>query len=234
MKKSIFVGAGVVLVTAIAYYFLAHKGYSPPIVSQTKGDTMGNSQNERPKVSGKKIELIIGQPSAPATIIEYGDFKCPSCNYFLHTTEQQLRQDYINSGKLKIIFRAYPYLGPDSGRALIGAYCANEQDKFAEYHDAIYNYMWDTYYAKGDIKREIEDILTEKLLSQKAAVEGIDQDKFTKCLNSAEQNRNIDNDLILAADDEIQGTPSFKVNGQKIVGPQPYSVFKTLVDIQLR
>src|SRR6056297_3006703 len=111
-------------------------------------------------------ELIIGDHSAPVTLVEYGDFKCPACNQFHHTVGAQLRDEYVDSGQLKIEFRNYPFLGPDSGRAARGSYCANDQGVFTAYHDNIYEYIWENYYTQGDLGAEFEDILTDEKIQE--------------------------------------------------------------------
>lgn len=234
MKRAVFVVL-LTLVTLAAILAFKNNGTSNSTsVSQAQTGTSATNLPQRPKVKGNKVELIIGQSDAPATIVEYADFKCSSCNQFHQGAAKQLRKNYVEPGKLKIVFRSFPNKGPDSGRALVGAYCANAQGKFTQYHDAVFDYMWNTYYQRGDYRWEIENVLTEKLLIEKAKSVGIDEASFSKCIASTDQDINIENDLVMAADDEAQGTPTFKINGQKVVGPQPYSVFKTLVDIQLR
>lgn len=179
-------------------------------------------------------DLVIGSVTAKATITEYGDFKCPSCNAFHHDAGQQLRTDYINSGKLKIVFKPVAVIGPDSDRAARGAHCANAQGKFTGYHDKIYDYMWDTYYKNGNYNVESQDILDSQLLTKLAGQAGVDSVVFQKCLGGADFAGNTQANLDEASKLGFSGTPTFIINGKKVVGPQPYSVFKALVDIQLQ
>jgi len=84
--------------------------------------------------------LYIGNQEAPVTLVEYLDFKC-QCNQFHQTTAKELKQAYVDTNKAKIEVRAFPFLGPDSGRALRGAYCANVQGLFEPYHDVVLDYI---------------------------------------------------------------------------------------------
>lgn len=176
--------------------------------------------------------LYIGASTAPVTIVEYIDYKCPNCNVFHRTTAPEIESTYDDQVRFEI--RAYPVIGPDSGRALRGAYCAQDQGVFADYHDAVMDYMWDNFYENQDYYIEIEDHLTSDRLLE--ITEGLlsDQASFRDCIESEEKNPLLDRDLANGGDDGIRGTPGFRVAGQTFVGRQPLSVFETLIDIELR
>ncbi len=227
MKKLLLV-ISVVAVAVIAIFLIA--GREDDNSSANSETASSNSEQAQQYQS----ELIIGSIDAPATIIAYEDFKCPTCNQFHQNAERQIREDYVNSGKLKIIFRPYPVYDEDAGVALYGAYCANDQGRFIAYHDQLFGFMWGNYYMGGNYNAALKNIFTKEVLAAEAVKIGIDKEKFSACLAGNSHNSKFEQSLRQAASDEIQGTPSFIINGQKIVGAQPYSVFKTLVDIQLR
>lgn len=208
--------------------------------SKTNNDSQQKSSginSDRTESSSKAVApdtLIIGDPDAKVTIVEYADFKCAQCGKFHETSGKQLRQEYIDSGKAKIEFRAFPIIGPDSARALRGAYCANQSDNFTSYHDNLFSYMWQNFYKNGDYEVGIEDILTEAVLTKIAVETGANEDDFAKCVASDEMNKFIDRDLAASSKDGVQGTPTFVIGGQKIVGSLPFNNFKTLIDINLR
>lgn len=178
--------------------------------------------------------LIIGDPNAPVTLIEYGDFKCPACNQFHHSAGAQIRDEFVASGDVKIEFRNYPFLGPDSGRAARGSYCANDQGVFTKYHDKVYEYLWANYYTQGNLAAEFEDVLTTEKLQSLMADDLEDPKLFEECLGSKDYNRFIDADLLLGADDGITGTPGFVIGDQSVNGPSNFNTFKTLIEIQQR
>ncbi|MBW3568576.1 DsbA family protein [Candidatus Parcubacteria bacterium] len=184
--------------------------------------------------SAQTTELIIGDPDAKATIIEYADYKCPSCGEFHQNAGKQLRANYVDKGLVKIIFRPFPVYAVDGAQALIGSYCALDQQKFSEYHDALFEYMWVNHFRAGDYQKAIDSVLTEKVMNDLLGKIGMDAKAYKECMDSKRHEKAYYDTIELAAPDDIQGTPSFIINDQKIVGPQPYSVFKTLVDIQLR
>jgi len=178
--------------------------------------------------------LVIGNPNAKATIIEYADYKCPECGKFFQSAGKQIRKDYVETGLVKIVFRPYPVYSEDGAKALAGSYCANNQGKFTEYHDELFEYMWSNHFQKGDYQKAIDPVLNDSVIGAILKNVGIDKATYDSCLANEDTRKAYDADIDLAAPDEIQGTPSFIIGGQKIVGPQPYTVFKTLLDIQLR
>jgi protein-disulfide isomerase len=178
--------------------------------------------------------LIIGDLDAPVTIVEYIDYKCPNCNRFHQDIIPQLNDEYISDGRVNIEVRNFPFIGPDSGRSARGTYCSNDQGVFPAYHDAVLNYMWQQYYASGNLAAEIEDVLTEEVLVELMSNDLEDTDLFRSCLSDTSKNAFIDEDLLEGADHGINGTPGFAIGEQSFVGPQNYNTFKTLLDIELR
>jgi protein-disulfide isomerase len=193
-------------------------------------------QNEQQDqiTSNSDKKLIIGSNEAKVTVVEYFDYKCPSCNNFHRGTGLDINKEYIDSDKANFEIRITPIIGPDSANAGRGAYCANEQDRFKDYHNSVLNYMYDNYYSSGNFSAEFENILTTDLLKEIAKEIEIDADKLGECIDSDKYNPNLDQNLLLAADDEIRGTPGFVIGEQSFVGGQPFSVFKTLINIELR
>ncbi|MDP3785182.1 MAG: thioredoxin domain-containing protein [bacterium] len=87
----------------------------------------------------REDDFVLGNPSAKVAVIEYGDFQCPFCGKFFKTTEQQLKETYLKSGKTAFVWRDFAFLGEESFRAAEAARCAGEQGKFWEYHDYLFN-----------------------------------------------------------------------------------------------
>lgn len=178
--------------------------------------------------------LILGKAEAPVTLVEYLDYKCPNCGSFHTKAGKQIQQEYVDAGIVKIELRAYPFLGPDSARALRGSYCANDIGKLKKYHDNVFSFIWENYYKNGNYKIEIEDILTADKLVEISRFDETEKLKFRECINSDAKNEFIDRDLNNAANDGVQGTPTILIGDQKIVGPQPFNIYKQLIDIEKR
>ena len=67
---------------------------------------------------------VLGDPNAPITLVEFGDYQCHYCNVFFDTIEKDIMKNYVDTGKVKIIFKDYNIIGPDSINASHGAHCA--------------------------------------------------------------------------------------------------------------
>jgi len=159
---------------------------------------------------------VKGDPDAPVTIIEFSEFQCPFCKRYVDQTYPQILKDYIETGKVKYVFRDFP-LGfhPHAKPAAMASECAHEQDKFWEYHDELF---------------ENNENLGDDLYLQIAADLGLDIEQFQTCLESEKYSEEVDKDLADGQKYGISGTPGFFINGKLISGAQPYSVFKDAIE----
>lgn len=230
IKWPIGIVASILVVLAVGYtvrFLQTGVSQGSQIPEQSKVEI----PNANPKSDAEP--LIIGDKNAPVTMIEYADFKCPECGKFHSDVGKRIRADYVDTGKVKIEFRPYPVYAADGGKALAGSYCAWQQSKFPEYHDALFTYMWDNHFKKGDYQKAIDPVLTDEVMASILSNIGMNKQKYDTCLEDPETRNAYEADIFEAAPDEIQGTPSFVINGKKIVGNQPYEVFSTILDIQL-
>ena len=175
---------------------------------------------------------IIGNPDAPITIIEFSDFQCPFCARFHTQTLPLIMNEYIQEGKVKLVFRDFPIqsIHPNALPASVAAECANEQSKFKEMHDALFENQneWNN--------QETADALA--LFSQYATEIKLDQEVFDACLTSGKYIEEIRNDLEDGRDYGVSGTPGFFVGNDQIgyvelKGAQPFESFKKIIDTQL-
>lgn len=171
---------------------------------------------------------VLGDSDAPITLIEFGDYQCHFCNVFFHSTEDDILKNYVETGKVKMIFKDYNIIGPDSINASHGAHCANDQGLFWEYHDILYsnwtgeNNGWASSENLGKFAQEI----------------GLDMDVWSECMVNA-----IHSQTILASNKdaknlELTGTPAFFVIGPdgkttKLFGAQPFETFKNIFENEL-
>jgi protein-disulfide isomerase len=159
--------------------------------------------------------ITVGNPDAPVTIDIYTNFMCPACKSFATTAMENIKTEYVNTGKVKLNFIIYP--PQELSRA---ALCAQEQNKFNEFHDYVFAHQEEI--TSG------EDIITF------ATNAGLDSAKFNACYTNADSYKDkIDK---WYADGETRGvdaTPTFFINGQKFIGAQPFAEFKTIIDAKL-
>ncbi len=175
---------------------------------------------------------IIGNPNAPITIVEFSDFQCPFCARFHTQTLPSLLGEYIEQGKVKLVFRDFPIqsIHPNALSASVAAECANDQDKFREMHDALFENQNDW--------NKLKTVDALSLFSQYASVMKLDQESFDSCLNSGKHIPEIQNDLNDGRDYGVSGTPGFFVGNDQIgfvelKGAQPFESFKKVIDAQL-
>jgi len=158
-----------------------------------------------------------GDASAKVTIVEYSDFQCPYCSRAVPTVEQILK-DY--DGEVKVYFKHFP-LGfhQYAEKAAEAAECASDQGKFWEYHDKLF---------------ANQQALTTTDLKKYAGDLGLDTTKFNTCLDTGAKESAVQADFDEGTANGIQGTPSFFINGEVVVGAQPYDAFKTVIDDALK
>jgi len=172
---------------------------------------------------------ILGDPNAPVTLVEFGDYQCHFCNVFFHSTEDDILKNYVDTGKVRMIFKDYNIIGPDSIRASHGAHCANDQGLFWEYHDILYS-NW---------TGENNGWASSENLAKFAQEIGLDMDEWSKCITDGPHSQ-----TILASNEDakklgITGTPAFFVIGPdgkttRIFGAQPFEVFENIFETELK
>lgn len=229
-KAKKFVLVAVIVSAGLAGLAILLLQAGSPQKEVTRNQSSTNSVNSTQVNSDQT--LIIGNKNAPVTIVEYADYKCPECGKLHSGVGKRIRTDYIDTGKINIEFRPYPVWGEEAGKALAGSYCAQEQGKFTQYYDAMFGYMWDTHFEKGDYQKAIDPVFTEEVLQSILSNIGIDKSAYDTCLTDTKTRQAYDAAVNQAAPDGVQGTPTFIIGGQKVVGNQPYDVYATLLDIQ--
>lgn len=162
----------------------------------------------------------LGDVDAPVVMINYSEFQCPFCGKFARDTEPTLVEEYVEDGTLRIEWRDFPYLGPESTTAAKAARAAGAQDKFWEFHDAMF----------ADQQPPNSGKLTEDFLVGIAEQIGLDTGKFRADLNSPWAAKAVEKDFAEGQQIGVTGTPAFIVNGRPIMGAQPTEVFVEAVE----
>ncbi|MBT8172702.1 MAG: DsbA family protein [Nitrosopumilus sp.] len=167
---------------------------------------------------------IMGESNAPITILEWGDYQCTFCYKFHQNTLDVIYEDFIKTGKVKLVFKDFPLNGPDSLLAAEAAYCANDQEKYWEYHDELYK-NWGG---------ERTGWITRESLEKFAVSTNLDINNFNKCLDDKKYQDKVITLHEFGKEIGIDATPSFLVfNDQKIIkirGNQPLEVFLKTFD----
>jgi len=163
-----------------------------------------------------------GTDKAPVTLIEFSDFQCSFCRKFRQTTLPLLDKKYISTGKAKFIYRHFAVLGKPSEMAAQGAECAGEQGKFWEYHDKLFASAGSPLaFTGGKLKSYAKEL-------------GIKSQAFNQCLDSGKHLKKVEGETAIGAFLGARGTPAFFLNGQLLVGAQPFEVFEAVIEKELK
>lgn len=177
-------------------------------------------------VDTSKGSPVLGSPSAPVTIIEFGDYQCPFCQRWNQNTKPLIEENYINTGKAKLIFVDFPIIGQDSITAHAGSYCADEQGLYWEYHDFLYENQGhenDGWASAQNLKSLVSDL------------DGLDEEEFAQCLDSGKYENRVMENRNISSKSGATSTPSFIIigpdgKGTQITGAQPYNTFAMVID----
>lgn len=176
---------------------------------------------------------ILGDKNAPVTIIEFSDYECPFCKRHFEQTHAQLIKSYVDTGKVKIVFRDFPlaFHEPMASKEAVAANCAREQGgdkKYYEFHDEIFKRTTSNGNGLDDAK--IQTIATDLKLNIGS---------FTSCLSNTAQADEVKKDIADGSAAGASGTPTFvigkstadgKVDGDLVVGAQPFAAFQAVID----
>jgi protein-disulfide isomerase len=163
--------------------------------------------------------FVLGKPDAPLTMVEFTDLQCPFCRQYVTVTFEQIKKDWIDTGRLRYISRDFPLdIHPQAMNAARAARCAGEQGKFWEMRMTLMRNA---------------NLLSRDYITRTAADLKLDPTAFAACTASGKFDSAIAADLDEGARIGITGTPTFVVGrtgattleGPVIVGALPYAQF---------
>lgn len=167
---------------------------------------------------------MIGNPSSPISILEWGDYQCTFCYRFHMSSFNVILDEYINSGRANFVFKDFPLNGPDSIFAAEAAYCAEDQGKYWQYHDELYT-NWGG---------EKTGWITVDSLNKFATTVDLEIDEFNSCINEHKYRQRVLELEKFGKEIGIDATPSFLIfNDEKIIkirGNQPVDVFRKAIE----
>src|ERR687891_916537 len=175
---------------------------------------------------------LLGDPSAPITIIDFSDFQCYLCARYVKATEPLINQTYIQSGKVALVFKHLPNRGFDSMGASLAAQCTNDQRKFWQFHKMLY-----------DNQKPIDSgwVSKDNLKKFASQIVGLNMQQFEVCFDSKKYKDFIESDLTLGSSFGFHDTPSFIIvnskdgsNPEILKGAHPFPSFKAIIDKKLK
>lgn len=189
-------------------------------------------KEKEPKPPVTSLQLgsdpVLGDRAAKVAVVEFSDYQCPFCGAFQAQTMASLKKQYIDTGKVKFIYRDFPLdFHPHAQSAAIAARCAGEQNAYWKMHDQLF---------------ANQRQLGRKLYSELAAKLHLDAQKFATCLQDKKIKERLSDEIKYGLKIGIEGTPAFfvgRIEGDKlvdvksIVGAQPEKVFTNTIDSYL-
>ena len=172
---------------------------------------------------------IQGNNDAPITVVEFSDYQCPFCKRTFDNIMPELKEKYVDTGKVKHVFRDYPLPFHQNGiPAAIAAECANEQGNFWQYHDILFSKQAEWENLSGNATNE-------KFKEYVNNMTQVDTSKFNSCVDSQKYKDEVEKDIADGSTYGVSGTPTFyignKENGYtQIVGAQPLASFENIIN----
>lgn len=154
-------------------------------------------------------EPQLGFSSAPVEIIEYGDYQCPNCRQFALNVLPAIKEEWIRTGFVRIVYRDFIVFGAESLQAAEAAHCAGEQGHYWRFHDGLFEL------------RRAGDKLDVAHLAGLATAIGMDATAFSACVDSHRYRAEVEATTQSAKDQGFEGTPTYLVNGRKVAGAIP-------------
>jgi len=198
--------AGLTAVVAVVA-FIALSGGGSPSPSASVGPGVRQSSHVR------------GLDTAPITIEEWADFQCPACGMFARATEPQVVTTYVSRGQVKIVYRHFAFLGPESQWAAEASECADEEGKFWEFHDRLFASQAGENrgtFSKDNLKRIGEAL-------------GLSP-SFAACVDSGRHAQRVRDETQAGQRKDVRATPTLFVQEQKLEGAATFDQLKTIID----
>ena len=168
---------------------------------------------------------VDGNPDAPVVIVEFSDYQCPFCNRFFQETKPQLDAEYIDTGKVRFIYKDFPIdsIHAQARDAAQAAECAGAQDAYWAMHDRLFAGLqeWENNPEALAVFRGYAEEL------------GLDMAAFNQCLDRQTYADEVQEDMEEGQRAGVTGTPTFFINGRKLVGAQPFSAFVQVIEDEL-
>ncbi len=179
---------------------------------------------EKPAAISLQGEPYVGNKNAPVVIVEFSDLQCPFCKRAHDTAFQEIKKNYIDTGKVLYVVKDFPLSFHDNADDAASAVaCAQEQGKYWEMRDAIFENQA-SWSQSSDARKQFK---------QYAQSAGLNQAGFDSCIDSAKYSEEVQADIAEGSSMGVDGTPAFFINGIKLSGAQPYQAFEKLIEQEL-
>jgi protein-disulfide isomerase len=206
-KRLLYLGGALVAAVVIVVVAIAISSGGSSKGGSSSGDATGSKQAAQLLNGVPQQGTTLGNPKAPVTLIEFADLQCPFCRDYTISQFPSIVAKYVKTGKVKMVFQNYAFIGPDSLTAARAAEAAGKQNKLWNFIDVFYNNQG----------QENTDYVTDKFLTKIAKGAGVDAKKML----ADRQDPKIDQAIALAQQAAqqagVNSTPTFVL--KKGAGP---------------
>ena len=208
-------------------------GIAPTVADAGAQIAAPQPQQPTKGVASVDDDPVLGDKNAPVTIVEFSDYECPFCKRHFDETLPQLIKNYIDTGKVKLVYRDFPlaFHEPMATKEAVAANCAREQggdSKYFEYHDEVFTRTKSN--GNGLAEADLTTIATDL---------GLNLNSFNTCIADTAQVDEVKKDIADGTAAGASGTPTFvigkstsngEIDGDLVVGAQPYAAFQAVID----
>ncbi|KKU04432.1 MAG: DSBA oxidoreductase [Parcubacteria group bacterium GW2011_GWA2_45_30] len=222
-ENTFFIPAAIIVAGALIAFAVVYSNRGGMAVPQLKKMAAAGESASSAQVLGDLADddPALGNPSAPVTMVEFADFQCPFCARMFSETLPQIKEKYVKTGKVKFVYRDFPLssIHQFAQKAAEAGECADEQEKFWQYHDILYSRQQQL--SNENIKKWADEI-------------GLDIAQFNQCLDSGKYMDEVAKDLADGQAAGVTGTPGTFVNGRLVSGALPYAQFEAIIEAELK
>lgn len=214
----VLVVGALIVIAILVMSFMGNKRTAPSPhdnIRQLSAQTMNTLRDQYDQLGES-----IGDPNAPVTVREFGDYQCPACGNFEPTAER-LRSEYVKSGKVRFIFFDFPLaMHPHAQTAAIAARCAARQNKFWPYHNRLYHTQ-SKWAEQSDPSSTFLDLALET---------GLDTGQLKACMKNKTPLATINKERDAGQAVQLRATPTVLVGNTEFVGGPSYAKLKKAID----
>ena len=221
MRKILPLIVVLVLAAGAAFIYWTKTQHSAPaaVASGAAGNTAAATSSGPAILNVTPDDEVMGKSDAPVTMIEYASLTCPHCAHFEVDIFPQIKSTYIDTGKLRFVFRDFP-LDALAVRAAVLAHCAG--------HERFFGFLQVLFQNQPTWEQADKP---EDALAGIAKLGGIGKDQFDHCMADDLLTKRVSQSRLDAEQNlEIESTPTFFINGNKISGAQPFEAFQKVID----
>lgn len=219
-RRRLGLPAGILAITALLAIFALLPGGPGEADSAASRETPLTAEDVQQARRVPADPMALGAVDAPVVMVMWSDFQCPFCGRFARETEPELVRRFVEKGVLRIEWRDFPYIGPESLPAAVAGRAAAAQGRFWEFGEVVYSQQ----------RRPRSSDFDASHLRAYAEQAGLDLVRFDADVTAQKGMAEAQADLAEATGLGVTGTPAFLVNGSPIIGAQPLESFTKVIE----